>query len=101
MKTKGEYLSSRNAYCWLGFGIGFIGNLTQLFSPGIGWMLIISGLILSVVGCYNWAKAKGRNPLFCLWGLLAPIGFLGTALLQDKWQIRQVTSGEYDGRTIQ
>jgi len=85
VKTKEQYQAGRDVYCWLGFGIGFIGNVTRIFSPGFGTMLVLTALILNIVGCYNWAMSKGRSPLFCLWGVLAPIGFLGPALLQDNW----------------
>ena len=93
MKTKSQYESRRNTYCWLGFGLGIAGNVTQLFNPELAWVIVVTALILNVVGCYNWAMAKARSPVFCLWGLLAPIGFLGTALLQDKWSEKRSAEG--------
>ncbi len=46
--------------------------------------LEVAGLILVLIGCYRWTKEKNRHWVFTLWGLLAPIGLLGIALLRDK-----------------
>ena len=84
MKTREQFESTRTACCWLGVGGGILANIFMAFSPGLGYLLLFAALILDVVGCYNWAMAKARSPWFCLWGFLAPIGFLGLALLRDR-----------------
>ncbi len=84
MKTREQFESTRTTCCWLGVAGGILANIFMAFSPGFGYMLLFGALILDVVGCYNWAKAKARSPWFCLWGVLAPIGFLGVALLSDR-----------------
>jgi hypothetical protein len=35
-------------------------------------------------GCYLWTSLKNRAWGFMFWGLLAPIGLLGIAVLGDK-----------------
>jgi hypothetical protein len=68
---------------WAGAILGFIG---QRLAPSIDILILIVtlALLISIVGCYFWAKGKGQSGWFSLWGILAPIGFLGVALLQDK-----------------
>ena len=80
-----HYEKTRNACCWTGVILGWVGNVLIAFRQPFGYLLWLSGLSLNIIGGYNWAKSKNRNPAFCLWGLLAPIGFLGLALLNDKW----------------
>jgi hypothetical protein len=82
-------LGRRNGYCWTGVILGFIGNFISYASP-FGYLLVLTALILNLIGGYNWARAKGRNGAFCLWGILAPIGFVGLAVLQDRYGLDAV-----------
>ena len=68
---------------WLGVIIGWVG---YFFAPTYGLLLLalVIDLALAVWGCYIWAKAKGQSGVLALWGLLAPIGFLGVALVKNK-----------------
>jgi len=61
----------------LGLGL----EITGLF---IWTGLQIAGLVLVLIGCYRWTKEKDRHWAFMFWGLLAPIGLLGIALLRNK-----------------
>ena len=68
---------------WLGVVIGWVG---YYLAPTYGLLLLalLIDLVLAVCGCYIWAKAKGHSGWFALWGILAPIGFLGVALVKSK-----------------
>jgi len=68
---------------WAGAILGLIGGR---FAPNLGILILIVviALVISITGCYFWAKGKGRSGWFSLWGVLAPIGFLGVTLLRDK-----------------
>ena len=60
-------------------GLGL--ELAGFFLWGVlGW----AGVVLVMIGCYRWTKEKNRHWVFMLWGLIAPIGLLGIALLRDK-----------------
>ena len=59
----------------LGFIIGDAFNIL---------IMLILGLVLIVGGCCLWAKDKKRNPLYALWGLIPPIGFIALAILKDR-----------------
>jgi uncharacterized BrkB/YihY/UPF0761 family membrane protein len=50
----------------------------------VGIPLTILFAILSVAGCYYWAKYKARNKKWALLGLAAPIGWLILMFLKDK-----------------
>lgn len=71
-----------------GVGIAWLGVLIAWGCQYIdGWLwlgLLIISLILSVYGCWLWRLRKNRHWAFCLWGLVAPVGFLGVSLLKDK-----------------
>ncbi len=43
----------------------------------VGWVCVFWGSCL-------WVRGKHRHWIFILWALLAPIGYLGMALLKDK-----------------
>lgn len=68
---------------WLGAVIMFVGGrLAYIFDY---WSaILIIGLVITIIGCVLWVQRKHRHVAFALWGLLAPIGFLGIALLKDK-----------------
>ena len=66
---------------WLGFLISGPGARLS----GQYWLIpLIIGLMMSTFGCVLWAQRKNRHWAFGLWGLLAPVGFLGVALLKEK-----------------
>jgi len=47
-------------------------------------ILYVSAVALILRGSYCWAKYKGRSGWWALLGLVAPIGFIGLAVLKDK-----------------
>jgi hypothetical protein len=65
-------------------GIACLGVIVASFSYTLGPVMAVIGLILAVIGCIFWAKDKGRHWAFGLWGILAPIGFLGVSLLKER-----------------
>lgn len=77
--------SKRTNLILLGIVLLFVGRIAGSigggFFEGAFWM---GGLVLIFVGCYVWTKLKGRHWAFMFWGLLAPIGLLGTSLLRDR-----------------
>ena len=66
---------------WVGVVIVGIGNRI----PWDYWLIIsIIGLALAVAGGVLWAQRKNRHWAFGLFGVLAPIGFLGVSLLKNR-----------------
>jgi hypothetical protein len=53
---------------------------------GRGWYWFLEGVGMGAIlwGCYLWTSLKNRAWGFVFWGLLAPIGLLGIAVLSDK-----------------
>jgi len=78
-KTKQKGIS----IAWTGVILGLIG---QRLAPSLDILIIITvlALVVSIIGCYFWAKGKWWSGWFALWGALAPVGFLGVALLRDR-----------------
>ncbi len=71
----------RTALILIGLVLAAVGNFTGF------WLLAIAAIVLVLIGCYQWTKLKNRHWAFMFWGLLAPIGLLGIALLRDKsWE---------------
>ena len=81
-----EYSSGSNGgvgIAWFGVVIVSIGNRLSFIWDY--WLVMsIIGIVLTVAGCALWAQRKNRHWVFCFWGLLAPIGFLGISLLKDR-----------------
>ena len=50
----------------------------------LGWLFLLSGTILLLIGFAFYAKAKGRHPAWSLLALLSIIGWLILILLRDK-----------------
>ena len=46
-------------------------------------LVLILGTVLLIVGFAYYAKAKGRNPAWCLMGFLSIIGLIVLACLKD------------------
>lgn len=70
------------AIAWVGVIIARIG---QYFDY---WLLcLIIGTVITILGCVLWTKRNNRHWAFSLWGILAPIGFLGISLLKEKPRI--------------
>lgn len=46
-------------------------------------ILLLAGTALLMVGLAYYARAKGRNPAWCLMGLLSLVGLIVLASLQD------------------
>jgi len=68
---------------WFGVIVAYAGNLAgQIFDYWIAIVLV--GMAITMVGCVLWVQRKHRHIAFALWGLLAPIGFLGISLLKDR-----------------
>jgi len=73
-----------------GVGIAWLGAITASIGSRLAyvfdfWLAIVFiGLAITMIGCVLWTQRKHRHIAFALWGLLAPIGFLGIALLKDK-----------------
>jgi len=80
-EKEGKVRNGGVGIAWLGTIIGWIGSRI----PWDYWLAVwIIGIVLAVVGSVLWAQRKNRHWAFGLWGLLAPIGFLGISLLKDK-----------------
>lgn len=68
------------------------GILALLLARGLTFIVPVSivcllvGIALLLWGSWSWAKLKGRNGWYALWGLLAPIGLVALVLLRDKWR---------------
>lgn len=58
----------------------------------------ICGIILVMLGCCSQAIARGRSPLWGLWGIFTPLGILIIATLKDKQpnQGMDLTRGDAD-----
>jgi len=73
---------------WIGAIVSLIGRSTEY------WLIFsIVGIGISILGCAIWAQNKNRHWVFAIWGLFAPIGFLGIALLKDKTRIKVEKNG--------
>ena len=71
---------------WLGAIVAFIGN-RLIFVFDYWLVIVLIGFAIVMIGCVLWTQRKHRHIAFALWGLLAPIGFLGIALLKDKSRV--------------
>ncbi len=69
---------------WVGTIIGLAGSVALEIGNSNGAVGSVVGLIVTMIGCYLWTREKNRASIFALWGLLAPIGFLGIMFLRDK-----------------
>jgi hypothetical protein len=56
----------------------------MIFDYPITFLTTGIGIVLTISGCYLWTQLKNRHWIFCLWGILTPIGLLGISLLKDK-----------------
>ena len=84
MDKRDTYRKNRNAWVWAGIVCLIISRAMGAILPFsvLFWLLGV-GFVLS--GCWYWAKYKGRSGWLTLWGLLAPIGFIPLALMNDKY----------------
>jgi thiol:disulfide interchange protein len=64
--------------------LGVILAVVGRFLGAFGLLVSLVGLGLILVGCYRWTREKDRHWVFMFWGLLAPVGLLGIALLRNK-----------------
>ncbi len=76
-----------------GIGVGILCNMggfvaTNLRAPhGVILACGVAGMLFTGMGCVNYARAKGHNPLLGLLGLLPPFGAAGllvVCVLPDK-----------------
>ena len=56
--------------------------ISAAFAPQFPPLLIITMPVI-LLGCYWWVTGKQRHWAYMLWGIIAPIGFLGICLLQN------------------
>jgi len=49
-----------------------------------GWLILLAGTVLLLIGFAFYARSKGRNPRWCLLALLSIIGWILLILLKDK-----------------
>jgi hypothetical protein len=61
----------------------FIRDAEGVMTP-LGFIIAICGTVLLLVGFIFYAKAKGRHPAWCMFGLLSIIGLIVLACLKDK-----------------
>jgi hypothetical protein len=67
----------------LAFGIpGIVLQLVGAFAPSV--LVQLLGTALLIVGLAYYAKAKGRNPAWCLFAFLSIIGLIVLACLKDR-----------------
>lgn len=64
---------------WTGAVVMIVGQRTDYWVLGL-----FIGIAITMIGCMLWVQRKKRHLAFVLWGILAPIGFLGISLLKDK-----------------
>ncbi len=62
--------------------------------------LQLAGLAVLIVAFYYYAKAKGRHPAFCLFGLLSIVGLLVLASLKDKSGSEEVSAGKGNSKAF-
>ncbi len=68
----------------ISLAVGIPGLIVQLYGRFQGMPLVsIIGTVLFMVGLAYYAKAKGRNPAWCLMALLSIIGLIVLACLKD------------------
>ncbi len=53
-------------------------------STPLGVIFVLVGTVLLLIGLTFYAKAKGRHPAWCLFGLLSIIGLIILVCLKDK-----------------
>jgi hypothetical protein len=65
---------------------GLVISYTSIVVPSdlLSLAMFLIGLGLVLWGCYLWAKVKGRNWAWMLFGLLAPIGLVVLLILPAK-----------------
>ena len=73
---------TRTVLVVLGTATGYSSFLVS--QPWLSFGLLLLGLVLSVYGCYLWARLKGRYWTWMFFGLLSPIGLLVLAILKPK-----------------
>ena len=56
----------------------------------LGLLVSLIGTVMVLIGFAYYAKAKGRNPLWCIVGVLSCLGLLIMALLKDKSGVDEV-----------
>ena len=61
----------------------FMRTPNGLFTP-LGWLAVLGGTALLLVGLAFYAKAKGRHSAWCLFAFLSLIGLIVLACLKDK-----------------
>jgi hypothetical protein len=68
----------------LGVIFGYAARGVFASSEVVGIILAAISLVMIVWGSYLWVKMKNRSKWFILFGVLAPIGYIGLMLLKDK-----------------
>ena len=56
----------------------------------LGLLVSLIGTVMVLIGFAYYAKAKGRNPLWCIVGVFSCLGLLIMALLKDKSGVDEV-----------
>jgi len=84
IEKKEQYRSRKTIWAWAGMLTGVIGNIMLGYGSLFGLLFVFGGVGVAIYACWNWAVYKGRNPAWCLLGILYPIGYLPMALLTDK-----------------
>jgi Mg2+/citrate symporter len=74
----------RPALLWFGAIVIVMGNVAIEGDYANGYIASVAGIAAALIGCYLWTREKNRAWEFALWGLLAPIGYLGIMFLKDK-----------------
>jgi cyanate permease len=74
----------RPALLWFGAIVIVMGNVAMEGDYANGYIASVAGIAAALIGCYLWTREKNRAWEFALWGLLAPIGYLGIMFLKDK-----------------
>ncbi|MAI73184.1 MAG: hypothetical protein CMM01_20075 [Rhodopirellula sp.] len=74
-----------------GIALQFVG---QFMTGGeqhiLGLLTVLAGTLMVLVGFAYYAKAKGRNPAWCLIGVFSCLGLLIMALLKDNSGVDEV-----------
>jgi len=76
---------------WFGVIVMFATNRIIAYVFDYWLAILMFGLAITMIGSVIWVLSKKRHWLFSLFGLLAPLGFIGIGVLKDK------NEGEHTG----
>ena len=80
-----EFKKNTNIGVGIGIVLQIVGRvLSNDGMVGIGFIVLLAGVIVFIWGCGQYAKAKGYSPWFGLLGLLSILGLIALVFFPDK-----------------